>query len=98
MSAITVQLGVVRACKACAAMIMYYPTSWPLAPGTKLMPIDAEPVADGNVVLDAAGEVSIARVLKTGESVEPGRLRYVSHFATCARAKDFRKPRGRRGA
>ena len=57
MSAITVQLGVVRACKACAAMIMYYPTSWPLAPGTKLMPIDAEPVADGNVVLDAAGGV-----------------------------------------
>lgn len=52
------------------------------------MPIDPEPVPNGNLVFTGARSV---RVLKKGEVVPEGTARYVSHFGTCPRAKNFRR-------
>ncbi len=57
----------------------------------KSMPIDARPVPDGNVVYDGTGPERV-RVLKKGDD-DLGQQRYKSHFATCAFADRFRKPR-----
>ena len=48
------------------------------------MPVDIEPVADGNIVLSANGVGEIHyRVLKNGEMLKPGEKRRNSHFRTC---------------
>ncbi len=59
-------------CKDCGKPIRWYKT----ATG-KSMPVNPDPVTDGNVVI----EIGRARVLKTGETYT-GR-RFVSHFNTC---------------
>ena len=51
----------------------------------KRMPVNAEPVAHGN--LEVTGDQ--CRVIKTHE-VYTG-VRYLSHFATCTKAAQFRK-------
>jgi hypothetical protein len=69
----------------------------------KRMPVDAEPVENGNVVLAIMGQgrtvcgkwrhrgTVVATVLKKGQSVEAGRPRRVSHFATCPNAASHRR-------
>jgi hypothetical protein len=52
------------------------------------IPLDPEPVPDGNVVLTLHGE---AHVLRAGEA--PTGDRYVSHFTTCPDADRWRRRR-----
>lgn len=79
-------------CGSCAAPIVWAKT----ATGS-LMPLDAQPVPDGNVAAyrDASGDVR-ARVLKAGEEPQPHERRGVSHFATCASADQHRKRKAAR--
>jgi hypothetical protein len=73
----------VQRCRSCGAPII-----WCVTASEKRMPLDAEPVADGNIVLDGekalylgpAGQRALAADVK----------RYKSHFATCPNAKTHR--------
>ena len=73
-------------CKSCDAAIL-----WAVSAVTgKRMPLDADPVPDGNLLLDAEGKI---HVLTADAATVPGVKRYVSHFATCPQADDWRKDR-----
>jgi hypothetical protein len=69
---------------------------WRYSP-PKMMPLDVEPVPDGNVVIEPAdGAIPPrARTLKKGEAdtLPEGTLRYKSHFATCPQAGNWRTRR-----
>lgn len=67
-------------CRSCGAPTFFAPS----ATSGKRMILNAEPVADGNVVL----EDGRARVLRAGE--EAPAPRYVTHFATCNDPKRWR--------
>lgn len=69
-------------CKSCGA-----PIRWAKTPSGSSVPLDAEPVASGNVALRSDG---IAIYLKAGEP-RPAGATFVSHFATCPDAKQHRK-------
>lgn len=70
----------------------------------KIMPVDREPVDNGNLVLRIASTRRVVGPEDNRVTVEPGcvigsffhpiehlkRNRYVSHFATCKQAKDWR--------
>lgn len=64
----------------------------------KRLPIDPEPVPNGNVVpmwVDGERRVRIA----TADHPIPDDYtgdRFVSHFATCPQADEWRKPKGRK--
>jgi hypothetical protein len=77
---------VIEACRTCGA-----PVVWATTKNDKAMPIDAQPVADGNVEL-AAGPTpgTVAATVLSGPSLMPGPLRK-SHFATCPDADDWRR-------
>lgn len=68
------------ACRSCGAEII-----WVVAAASgKRMPIDAEPVAGGNLVLNGDQVVY----------VEPtDAARYISHFVTCPQSAEWRKPK-----
>lgn len=73
----------VQNCRSCNARIV-----WAKTVNNKSVPVDADPVEfGGNMVL----RNGVAIVLKKGEASEAGEKRYVSHFATCAQAKQHRK-------
>jgi len=67
---------------------------WVVLDSGKLMPIDPEPHAQGNVLLTSArGD---AKVLTADEmefylQQHPDTKRYRSHYATCPNAKQHRK-------
>lgn len=69
-----------------------HPIRWATMASGKANPLDALPVADGNVAahLDTNG-VLRARVLKAGEEPGAHERRGVSHFTTCPRAADHRR-------
>lgn len=71
-------------CKSCGAMMR-----WVTSENDKAVPLDAEPVADGNIVLVDG----LAHFLKKGEtsSMFGDGKRYKSHFATCEFASQYRK-------
>jgi hypothetical protein len=70
-------------CNSCRAEIR-----WVTSQGGKKMPIDAEPVSDGNLEI----RDGVARVLTKAElSMLPDGPRYKSHFATCLNANAHRK-------
>jgi hypothetical protein len=77
-------------CKGCGK-----PVIWATTANLRPMPVDPEPAAEGNVVLMRLGLGVRAEVI-----TNPGRLfgrrTYVSHFVTCPKAAEFRRPRGRR--
>jgi hypothetical protein len=84
-------------CRSCDAVI-----EWVLTEKAKRMPIDALPVADGNLTMDRdergnlkMGPNGILRVraVKAGEELPAETSRYVSHFATCPDAAKHKKPR-----
>lgn len=81
-------------CRSCGAPIRLLVTEagWRSSP-PKMMPIDVEPVEDGNVVIIPANGAIPARakVLKKGQEPPPGALRYKSHFATCPDAGKWRR-------
>lgn len=89
-------------CSSCSAEI-----EWCVTQNGATMPVDPEPVADGNVVhtgdygriggQDHGRPAAEVRVLKKGEVVEPHITRHVAHFVTCPKADRHRKkvPAGR---
>ena len=72
-------------CRSCGANILWARS----AKTNALMPIDPDPVENGNIVLSADG---LATTLSGDlwETMHSG-LRYISHFATCPNAKEHRK-------
>lgn len=80
-------------CQACAA-----PIRWVITEAGKAMPIDAEPVPDGNIIM--TGRTVRTRggrltpevgYLTEGTLFPSDATRYVSHFATCTHPEQFRK-------
>ena len=71
-------------CRSCGAPILWRETH-----AGRRMPIDPEPVADGNVVIEG----DIAEVLKAEHLARLGGdvPRYRSHFATCPQAAEHRR-------
>ena len=81
-------------CAKCGADIRFVATERGyLASPPKLMPIDRQPVEDGNVIIiPPDGAIpALAHVLKKGEQAPEGQARFKSHFATCPFARDFRR-------
>lgn len=75
-------------CRSCRAEVV-----WCVTAGGKAMPVDVEPVEDGNVVLEDDGDL-VATVVPPGQGLlGDERPRYVSHFATCPNADEHRRPR-----
>jgi hypothetical protein len=73
-------------CRGCGQPILWVE----MADSGRANPLNPEHDPRGNIVLDRAGK---AHYLKRGEAyLVPPIERYVSHFATCSRAKEFRKP------
>lgn len=73
-------------CKACKA-----PVKWVVTAKGKRQPIDTEPSAKGNIVVDEFGN---GRVLKKGESLPMGFVGpFMPHHATCPFADEFRGSR-----
>jgi hypothetical protein len=77
------------ACRSCGAEIV-----WARTVNGKTIPIDVDPVEDGNIELqDGAGAMPVAVYVKKDDG-QLGLLasdRYVSHFATCPQAKEWRR-------
>lgn len=74
------------ACRSCGASIV-----WSVSATTgKRVPLDAEPRPDGNIELDDDG--GTARYVDPDQPSLDGRPRYVSHFASCPHASDWRRP------
>ena len=69
-------------CRSCGADV-----EWVQTEAGKRMPVDAEPVANGNIVKVRG---NLIRYLGKGEVFTGDR--WVSHFATCAQAGSWRKP------
>lgn len=72
-------------CKTCLAPIFYAI----VASTGKLIPINAEPSIDGNVII-REGNNSGKSYAKVTKKEDPEAI-YVSHFATCGQAKKWRK-------
>lgn len=83
-------------CRSCGAEIW-----WAHTTAGRLIPVDSEPVDDGNVVATGrqTQQSTVSNAIVTRPEVkveEPGlfpddRLRYVAHFATCPNADEWRK-------
>lgn len=80
-------MGEPARCRSCGREIQWASTS-----AGKLIPLDAQPVADGNIAAhrDADGNLW-ARTLKRGEQALEHERRGVSHFATCPHAAAHRR-------
>jgi hypothetical protein len=82
----------VATCGSCGAAIR-----WAITPAGKRMPIDREPVADGNVEItghtgDGTPRVRVLGKTEIGQpTLEGDRPRFVSHFATCPNAGRHRR-------
>ncbi|WP_328465495.1 hypothetical protein OHA21_43740 [Actinoplanes sp. NBC_00393] len=74
-------------CRSCSAPIV-----WATSSGGRSMPVDAEPVEDGNVELAERPGLFIGPVatVLTGPSLFGGPLRK-PHFATCPQAEMWRQ-------
>jgi hypothetical protein len=77
-------------CSSCSARIVWADT----ASGAR-MPVDAEPVPDGNLVLTypTPGR-ALALIVDPAQTTIDDPPRYVSHFATCPNADQHRTTRG----
>lgn len=73
-------------CASCGADVF-----WAITPAGKRMPVDPNPVPDGNVAIyrDHLGALR-ARVLRAGEQPSAYERRGVAHFATCPHADRHR--------
>lgn len=79
-------------CKSCKA-----PMRWAVTATGRRMPIDSEPNANGNIVLEVlpaphgpTGAKVRALVIGPNDRVTQGVLQFRSHFATCSDAARFR--------
>jgi hypothetical protein len=83
-------------CRSCDAEIV-----WAVTDSGKRIPVDAEPVDGGNVLLSDRGVQAGPRTplaTAVGKRVQPSlfgddSLRYTSHFATCPHADTHRRTR-----
>lgn len=74
-------------CTSCFAQIYYCD----METGGR-MPVDAKPTPAGNIIfIDKKGHV-----LHKDETPPVDAVRWTSHFATCTKPKQHRKPRGKR--
>lgn len=64
------------------------PVVWGTTASGKPIPLDPDPVENGNLAVRPGGQV---RYMKLSEQPEPGEWRAVSHFATCLDAALHRK-------
>lgn len=55
------------------------------------MPVDAEAVEGGNILLPGDGTCTVLSGDELAEAKRIGSEMHKSHFATCPNAKDFRK-------
>lgn len=69
------------------------PVLWVQWESGKLMPVDAQPAASGNVVIAMRGGLYGKLVAESFDAERHiGRRRYASHFATCPHADQHRRP------
>ncbi len=77
-------------CRACSAPMLW--CVWPSS--GKKMPVDAAPVADGNIVITihggTGGELRCEKY-RENEPTHQNRNRYTSHFATCPESAELKK-------
>lgn len=80
----------VATCRTCNAEIF-----WALTTSDKLIPIDVEPVATGNIEieLDELDGKNTAVVVDPSQPSLFGKPRYNSHFVTCPDANKHRRKR-----
>lgn len=78
---------VMSVCRSCEA-----PIRWVETVKGRPMPLDAEPVADGNVTIETSGERRgpVAVVHGKSDPVPDGTPAYRSHFSTCPFASKHR--------
>lgn len=82
-------------CRSCDAVVF-----WAKTEAGKSIPLDHAPTVSGNVVLSpVGGGARLARVI-AGEELQAwrseGKTLYISHFATCPSAADWKsKPKAR---
>ena len=72
-------------CRSCGAPILWVVS----AASGKAMPVDADPVEDGNVTLD--GLTATVHPAGQGDLLGDAGPRYRSHFATCKDADEWRR-------
>lgn len=75
-------------CRFCGARITWFQT----LTGRRI-PVDEDPVENGNIVVVARVEKFLCRVFKnsqTAQAIMPGEPRYVSHLTTCREAEKWR--------
>lgn len=72
-------------CRTCRARIVWVKTA-----AGKQMPIDVDPTVRGNIALDD-GVAEVLSLASAEAAKHRGVPLYISHFATCPDAKDFRK-------
>jgi hypothetical protein len=70
-------------CRGCNARIEWHKTA-----AGKAIPLDPDPHPDGNITFDSA-----ARVVYAAKGSKP--RMYLSHFATCPKADEFRKAKAK---
>lgn len=71
-------------CRSCENKIL-----WLMTTKGKLIPLNACPVRDGNMVIENHGSGLLAVAFQP--LIHGSHQRYVSHFATCPDADDWRK-------
>jgi hypothetical protein len=69
------------------------PIQWAVTEKGRRMPIDVEPAADGNIVLQVRGRFMPPLAIVRGAVLidDNNEKRYKSHFATCPNAAQHRK-------
>jgi hypothetical protein len=76
-------------CRSCHARVIWLT----IRPGGRRMPIDVDPVPDGNIIADLAQAVGV--VVPAGALTflddTPDEARYRSHFASCPQAAEWRR-------
>ena len=77
-------LGLLKRCSSCRARILWCTS----AANNKPIPMDPNPIADGNMWIDSKGIAHAVDLL-----TPPGVDRYVAHSVTCPHADEHRKAR-----
>ena len=72
-------------CRSCSASIR-----WALTTKGRRIPLDPDPVPDGNLVLVDGVAYSLPALATLRPELEVPAERFVSHFATCPQAGDHR--------
>lgn len=75
-------------CRSCGAVLI-----WAVTDSGRRMPLDFDPVPNGNLVLSRDRDSPRAIVLSPGQQPHVSVPRYISHFSSCPHAKRFRRAR-----